>query len=112
VWNRGRVAHTHHVTFSGDEVRKRFVSWDRGEPNREWAGLTTLARHVPDLAPTPLAFEVEDDAPVVVMSRLSGEPLGEAALTTAQTQALAFRFGGCLRFRSTRRSPSGPTVRR
>jgi aminoglycoside phosphotransferase (APT) family kinase protein len=83
------VVHTHHLTVSGDEVRKRFESWDRGEADRESAGLTTLARHIPDLAPTPLAFETEGGAPVVVMSRVSGEPLGEAALTAAQTHALA-----------------------
>lgn len=28
---------THALTFSETEVRKRYVSWDRGEAEREWS---------------------------------------------------------------------------
>lgn len=69
-------------------VRKRFVSWSDGEADREWAGLVALARHASDLAPAPISREVEDGAPVVVMSRVPGAPLGTKRLTPAQVQAL------------------------
>ncbi|CAI9414501.1 phosphotransferase family protein [Nocardioides sp. T2.26MG-1] len=82
-------AQTHSVFFSETEVRKRYVSWQRGEPDREWACLTLLARHAPGVAPVPLRRETDPDgAPVVVMSRLPGDPLGGAPLTPAQTMAL------------------------
>ena len=71
-----------------DVVRKQFVSWTSGEADREWAGLTALARHAPGLAPAPIARESEGDAPIVVMSRVPGEPLGTTRLTPAQTHAL------------------------
>lgn len=80
--------HTHHLTFTPTEVRKRFVSWERGEADREWACLTLLAEHAPGVAPRPLRREIEDGAPVVVMERLPGEPLGAAPLTEQQTDSL------------------------
>jgi aminoglycoside phosphotransferase len=80
--------HTHRLTMDGDVVRKRFVSWSDGEAKREWAGLTTLARHVPGLAPAPISQEIEDGEPVVVMSRVPGSPLGSKPLTIAQIAAL------------------------
>ena len=80
--------HTHHLTFDADVVRKRYVSWSHGEAEREWAGLVILARHTPDLAPAPISRELEGDAPVVVMSRLPGAPLGAAPLPAEQVQAL------------------------
>jgi Ser/Thr protein kinase RdoA (MazF antagonist) len=79
---------THDLTFTGTEVRKRFVTWDRGEAEREWACLRLLAEHAPGLAPRPLRREIVDGAPVVVMERLPGVPLGDAPLTPAQTVAL------------------------
>jgi hypothetical protein len=79
---------THDLTFTDTEVRKRFVSWDRGEPGREWGCLTVLAAHAPGIAPLPLRQESEDGAPVVVMERLPGEPLGGGPLTPEQTAAL------------------------
>lgn len=80
--------HTHRLTVSGDVVRKRFVSWADGEAEREWTGLVTLAGAVPGLAPTPIGREVEDGAPVVVMSRLPGASLGNRALSPAQVDGL------------------------
>lgn len=85
--------HTHRFTFTGDVVRKQFVSWSDGEADREWAGLTTLARHAPGLAPVPISRETDDGAPVVVMSRLPGVPLGSERLTPAQVGALTTALG-------------------
>jgi hypothetical protein len=79
---------THDLTVGATEVRKRFVEWDRGEADREWACLTVLTEHAPGLAPRPLRRETEDGAPVVVMERLPGVPLGEAPTALAQTAAL------------------------
>ncbi len=81
--------HTHRLTIDDRVVRKRFVSWADGEADREWAGLVALARHAPGLAPTPIAREMEGRAPVIVMSRLPGSPLGLERLTTPQIHALA-----------------------
>ncbi len=84
---------THDLTFTATEVRKRYVRWDRGEAEREWACLALLAEHAPGVAPVPLRRETEDGGPVVVMERLPGGPLGVAPLTPAQTASL----GGALR---------------
>lgn len=45
---------THNVSFTDTEVRKRYVDWERGEPDREWTCLTVLATHAPGIAPAPL----------------------------------------------------------
>ena len=79
---------THELTFTDTEVRKRFVSWDRGEAEREWGCLRLLAVHAPGVAPRPLRREIVDGAPVVVMERLPGEPLGGAPLRPVQTTVL------------------------
>jgi Ser/Thr protein kinase RdoA (MazF antagonist) len=84
---------THELTFTDTEVRKRFVSWDRGEAEREWGCLRLLAEHAPGVAPRPLRREIVDGAPVVVMERLPGRPLGDGPLTPEQTTSL----GGTLR---------------
>lgn len=83
------VQSTHHLTRDGDRVVKRFRSWDNGEPEREWAGLTLMQRHAPGLAPEPLERRTEGEIPVVVMSLLPGEPLGSAPLTPAQLGGVA-----------------------
>ncbi|MDN5853715.1 MAG: aminoglycoside phosphotransferase family protein [Actinomycetia bacterium] len=83
------TAQTHDLSFTDAEVRKRYVDWERGEPDREWACLTVLATHAPGIAPTPLRREVDPDgSPVIVMSRLPGAPLGDAPFTSAQTVSL------------------------
>lgn len=80
---------THDLAFTGTEVHKRYVRWDRGEADREWACLTLLAEHAPGLAPRPLRRQTHDGGgPVIVMERLPGEPLGGAPLTAAQTDSL------------------------
>ena len=50
---------THEVCIYQDRclVVKRFRSWDRGEPAREWAALTLLAESAPGLAPAPAGTE-------------------------------------------------------
>lgn len=80
--------HTHELVLTDSEVRKRFRSWDRGEPEREWACLEVLEQHAPGLSPRPLRRESEGGAPVVIMERLPGTPLGGAPLSPAQTDAL------------------------
>ncbi|UUZ60024.1 aminoglycoside phosphotransferase family protein [Nocardioides sp. B-3] len=80
--------HTHDVTVTGEVVRKCYVSWDDREPEREWAGLVHLSRESPGPAPTPIAREVEDGRPVVVMSLVPGEPL-TGTLSAAQSKAFA-----------------------
>lgn len=79
---------THELTFTETEVRKKYVTWDRGEADREWGCLTLLAEHAPGVAPKPLRLETDDGAPVVVMERLPGRPLGAAPLTPEQTRSL------------------------
>ncbi|HYF73376.1 MAG TPA: aminoglycoside phosphotransferase family protein [Nocardioides sp.] len=82
-------ANTHDLLISESEVRKRYASWQRGEPEREWSCLTLLAEHAPGVAPVPLHRETDPDgAPVITMTRLPGAPLGSQALTPVQTQSL------------------------
>ncbi|MFC4139258.1 MULTISPECIES: aminoglycoside phosphotransferase family protein [unclassified Microbacterium] len=82
------TTHTHDLTFSETEVRKRFNSWDDDEPDREWTCLRILAQQAPDLAPRPLRRETAEGAPVIVMERLPGTPLGSGPLTSRQGEAL------------------------
>lgn len=79
---------THDLIFTASEVRKRYVRWDRGEADREWACLRLLAEHAPGVAPRPLRREACNGSPVIVMERLPGQPLGGAPLTSAQTASL------------------------
>jgi aminoglycoside phosphotransferase (APT) family kinase protein len=75
----------HVVTIEGDVVRKRYRRTARGEPAREWAALVLLDEHSPGLAPRPLARRT--DPPVVVMSRVAGDPL-DTVLTPGTTSAM------------------------
>src|SRR5579875_3931294 len=83
------VASTHDLTFVGDRVVKRYRSWDRGEPEREWSGLTLLYRYAPGTSPRPLRRRSEDGVPVIEMDRVPGVPLGAMRLSPAQVDALA-----------------------
>ncbi len=87
------VESTHEVMLGVDQVEKRYLSWDRDEPTREWDALTRLHRSVPGLAPKPLNRHLDGPHPVVVMSRVPGEPLGHEPLSAGQVAAL----GHCLR---------------
>jgi hypothetical protein len=53
-WPAVDPASTHELEFDGALVVKRYRSWDRGEPRREWLALGLLARHAPGLAPEPV----------------------------------------------------------
>lgn len=83
------VQSTHDVTLGEDHVVKRYRSFDRGEPDREWAALVLLHEHAPGLAPAPLERRTTEGAPEIVMSRLPGTPLGDAPLTPEQVVAVA-----------------------
>jgi aminoglycoside phosphotransferase (APT) family kinase protein len=77
---------THSVEISGRTLTKRYASWPRDEPAREWAALTVLSRAAPGLTPTPLELST-DPTPSLTMTVVPGEPLG-GSLTSAQTTAL------------------------
>jgi Ser/Thr protein kinase RdoA (MazF antagonist) len=73
-------------------VVKRFRSWNRDEPTREWRALHLLATCAPGLAPRPLGASLnpsDGSAPEVRMSWLPGRQLSAAAVTPAQVRALA-----------------------
>ena len=80
---------THELDIGVTRVVKRFSSWDRGEPDREWSGLTLLQTYVPGLAPEPLERRTEHGRPAIVMSRLAGTPLGSGPLSDRQLAGLA-----------------------
>ena len=84
---------THDLSFTGTEVRKRFLSWADGEADREWGCLQLIWQHAPGVAPRPLRRETVGGHPVVVMERLPGVALGQEPLTSDQTASL----GGALR---------------
>ncbi|MFI8998260.1 phosphotransferase [Streptomyces sp. NPDC053542] len=79
----------HAITFHADRVTKRFSSWDRGEHEREWRGLTLLAEHAPGLAPRPLTCALTAEPPSITMTRLPGTPLRGTHLDATQTAAVA-----------------------
>lgn len=81
-------SHTHDLSFTDTEVRKRFLHWADGEAEREWGCLRVIWENAPGLAPRPLRQETAGDHPVVIMERLPGDPLGGSPLTTAQTTSL------------------------
>jgi hypothetical protein len=83
------VQQTHELTFDATTVTKTYRSWERGEPDREWAALTVLAEHAPGLAPEPLRRHEVAGRPSITMSRLPGASLGAEPLTEAQTVAAA-----------------------
>nr|WP_093896754.1 phosphotransferase [Streptomyces sp. Ncost-T10-10d] len=80
---------THTVELRSDSVIKRFRRESREESKREWRALTLLAAHAPGLAPVPRRADLAAKEPVVVMSRLPGEPLRGEPLSDQQLKALA-----------------------
>ena len=80
---------THGVEILADRVVKRFRSCTAGEQDREWRALTLLDRYAPDLAPAPLNAHLAADPPVVIMSRLPGEPLRGGVVQPVQIEAMA-----------------------
>ncbi|WP_326636286.1 aminoglycoside phosphotransferase family protein [Streptosporangium sp. NBC_01755] len=80
---------THHLELGDEVVIKRYASWDRGEPHREWTALTLLAEYAPGLAPAPIEAALDADPPVITMSRLPGRVLRGTLATGEQLAALA-----------------------
>ncbi|HEX4788751.1 MAG TPA: phosphotransferase [Actinospica sp.] len=83
------VATTHRIEFDGERVVKTYNSWARGEPLREWRGLTLLHEYAPGLGPAPIAARLDLEPPSIVMSRVPGESLGTRPVTPDQLDALA-----------------------
>ncbi|MEV0754977.1 aminoglycoside phosphotransferase family protein [Streptosporangium sp. NPDC050280] len=80
---------THDLDIGDHVVIKRYRSWERREPHREWAALTLLAEHAPGLAPAPIQADLDAAPPVVVMSRLPGRVLRGEHATSEQVAAVA-----------------------
>ncbi|MGW4469988.1 phosphotransferase family protein [Nonomuraea sp. NPDC004354] len=80
---------THDLELGDDVVTKRYTSWGRGEPHREWAALTLLAEHAPGLAPSPVRAEFDGCPPAIVMTRLPGRVLRGQHATDEQIRAMA-----------------------
>ena len=80
---------THEITVDAGQgvVVKRFRSWSRGEPAREWAALTLLAEFAPDLAPLPVRAALQADPPEIMMSHVRGTAPG-APVTPSEADAL------------------------
>ena len=82
---------THEVSIDREHgvVTKRFRSWARDEPAREWAALRLLAESAPGLAARPISARLNGEPPEIRMSWLPGEPLGAGPVSREQAQALA-----------------------
>jgi Ser/Thr protein kinase RdoA (MazF antagonist) len=82
---------THQIGIDREHavVTKRFRSWARGEPAREWAALRLLAGFAPGLAPRPISASLDGEPPEIRMSWLPGEPLGAGPVSAQQARALA-----------------------
>lgn len=81
-------ASTHEVEIGADCVTKRYRSWGRGEPQREWSALALLGEHLPGLAPVPLEARLDAVPPTIVMQRLPGQPVGTKPVDAAQLDAV------------------------
>ncbi|MFI7642359.1 aminoglycoside phosphotransferase family protein [Nonomuraea sp. NPDC049400] len=107
---------THSVEIGDVVVIKRYRSWDRGEPHREWAALTLLAEHAPGLAPTPVEAAFDAHPPMITMTRLPGQVLRGDHATGEQISAVAAALSQLHRAISTRvleevkPAPWGPAI--
>jgi aminoglycoside phosphotransferase (APT) family kinase protein len=88
---QGPAGQTHDLSIDPERgvVTKRFRSWARNEPAREWRALCLLAGLAPGLAPQPLSADLDGHPPAIRMSWLLGAPLGAAVISAPQAQALA-----------------------
>ncbi|GAA0953602.1 phosphotransferase [Nonomuraea longicatena] len=80
---------THDLKLGDDTVTKRYTSWGRGEPHREWAVLTLLAEHAPGIAPQPVQADLDANPPSIIMTRLPGGVLRGTVATGEQVGAVA-----------------------
>jgi aminoglycoside phosphotransferase (APT) family kinase protein len=81
------MVHTHDLMFADSHVVKRYTSWERGEHLREWSVLQRVDQHAPDLAPRPIAADLESVPPAITMSAIPGTPLTKA-ITGSQADGL------------------------
>jgi hypothetical protein len=88
------IESTHDVVLGGTRVVKRYRSWSRGEPDREWAGLSLIQRFAPGIAPQPLERRTEGGVPAIVMTRVPGRPFGQAGLCRDELHGLADALRG------------------
>ncbi|MEU9891150.1 phosphotransferase [Sphaerisporangium sp. NPDC051017] len=79
---------THALDIGPDTVTKRYPSWEHQQPQREWRALELLTVHAPGLAPAPVRAGLDAVPPTIMMSRLTGVPLGLTAVTTDQLEAM------------------------
>ncbi|MEW1865189.1 phosphotransferase [Streptomyces sp. NPDC088194] len=84
---------THALDLRSDRVVKTFLRGRHDECGREWRALTLLDAHAPGLAPAPRGSDLTAEQPVVVMSRLPGEPLRGRPLDARRLAALAATVG-------------------
>lgn len=82
------MAHTHTLTFATSTVTKRYTSWERRQPHREWAALQHIHRHAPGLAPRPIAADLDGIPPTVTMTLVPGQPM-TGDLTPEHVRGLA-----------------------
>jgi len=80
---------THDIEMTADRVVKRFRSCSDGEHRREWQALTLLDRYAPGIAPAPMDADLTADPPVIIMTRLPGQPLRGGSVTPRQIEAMA-----------------------
>jgi aminoglycoside phosphotransferase (APT) family kinase protein len=73
---------THKVEVPGSTLTKRYTSWSRNEPAREWAALVLLSQEAPDLVPRPLTLSTD---PSLTMTVLPGQPLSGSLTASMQT---------------------------
>jgi aminoglycoside phosphotransferase (APT) family kinase protein len=70
---------------------------ERRRAEREWAALCALEAASVYVAPRPVSFHPDPVSPVVIMERITGEPLGHTRLTVIQAAALADSVRECQR---------------
>jgi aminoglycoside phosphotransferase (APT) family kinase protein len=76
----------------GDYVLKLYHKDERDGIGREWTALGLLDQHLPDCAPRPVLRDQTGDRPAVVMTWLSGQPLGGRQLVRPQFTELRERI--------------------
>ncbi len=93
---------SHEVTLDPEDphlVVKRYLPTTHRAPQREWRALRLLQKYAPGLSPEPVHADLSADPPVVVMSRLGGEPMRGRPLAAERLDALGAaleRLHGCV----------------
>lgn len=82
------MAQTHTLIFAASAVTKRYTSWERREPHREWAALRHIHRYAPGLVPRPIAADLDGVPPSVTMTLVPGQSM-TGDLTPVHVRGLA-----------------------